>query len=253
MARTFPEKPSCAVIAGSGWGGYSGGDTEKVILFSDLHPSLHTGIPGHQGIFRFVRLEDTIFLFVEGRVHLYEGYGLSEVLIPLTFAYLLGVRIVVLTSASGSLSPFLSPGSVLVLSDQIDWTFIPDFLPRAQFDESLQEIALSCARRFNLEAIRGVYVGVLGPSFETAAEIRMLGYFGGHAVGMSTVKEAKWATALGLKVLGLSLVTNWGTGLSSSSLTHEEVLSLAGLKKPVLHAFLRDLIVEVLHEDCRES
>lgn len=246
MARAFPEKPSCAFIAGSGWGGYSEGDTEKVIPFSDLHPSLHTGVSGHQGVFRFVRLKDTIFLVVEGRVHFYEGYGLSEVLIPLTFAYFLGVRIVVLTNASGSLSPFLPPGSVLVLSDQIDWTFIPDFLPRAQFDEKLQEIALSCARRFNLEAVRGVYVGVLGPSFETAAEIRMLGYFGGHAVGMSTVKEAKWATGLGLKVLGLSLVTNWGTGLSSSSLTHEEVLSLAELKKPVLHAFLHDLIVEVL-------
>lgn len=253
VARTIAARPQCAVVAGSGWGGYDRGEVEEVISFSDLHPSLRTGVFGHQGVFRFVRLGEKVFLFVEGRVHLYEGYGLSEVLLPLTFIYLLGVRTVVLTNAAGSLSPFLPPGSILVLSDQIDWTFVPDSLPQARFDERLQEIALSCARRSDLEATWGVYVGVLGPSFETAAEIRMLGYFGGHAVGMSTVKEAKFATGLGMKVLGLSLITNWGTGLSSSPLSHEEVLSLAELKKPALHTFLHNLVAEILYENCRES
>lgn len=253
MAHAIAAKPQCAIVAGSGWGGYGGEGVERVISFSELHPLLRTGVFGHQGVFRLVRLGEKTFLFVEGRVHLYEGYRLSEVLLPLTFMYLLGVRTVVLTNAAGSLSPFLTPGSILVLSDQIDWTFVPDFLPRARFDEKLQEIALSCARRSGLEAARGVYVGVLGPSFETAAEIRMLGYFGGHAVGMSTVKEAKLATGLGLKVLGLSLITNWGTGLSSSPLSHEEVLSLAELKKPVLHTFLHNLATEILYENCCES
>lgn len=249
LAFSTEERPLCAVVAGSGWGGYTEGETKRSISFSDLHPSLRTGVSGHQGVLRFVRFPEGTVLFIEGRVHLYEGYGLPEVLLPLTFAYLLGVRIVVLTNAAGSLSPFLPPGSLLVISDQIDWTFIPDCLSRARFDEGLQELALSCARSCDLEATRGVYVGVLGPSFETAAEIRMLGYLGGHAVGMSTVKEAKWATELGMRVLGLSLVTNWGTGLSSSSLSHEEVLSLAERKKPILHTFLSRLIKEILHEN----
>lgn len=253
IARAIPSRPQCAVVAGSGWGGYDREGVEEVASFSDLHPALRTGVFGHRGVFRLVRFGERTLLFVEGRVHLYEGYGLSEVLLPLTFMYLLGVRTVVLTNAAGSLTPFLPPGSILVLADQIDWTFVPDFLPRARFDEKLQEVALSCARHSGLEAVRGVYVGVLGPSFETAAEIRMLGYLGGHAVGMSTVKEAKFATGLGLKVLGLSLITNWGTGLSSLPLSHEEVLSLAELKKPVLHTFLHNLVMEIPYENCCES
>ncbi|MCS7241427.1 MAG: purine-nucleoside phosphorylase [Candidatus Caldatribacterium sp.] len=253
VARTIAVRPQCAVVAGSGWGGYGEEGVEMVLSFSDLHPALRVGVLGHQGIFRFVRWKEKTFLFVEGRMHLYEGYGLSEILLPLAFGYFLGVRVVVLTNAAGSLSPFLPPGNILVLSDQIDWTFVPDALPRVRFDEELQEIALACARRFGLEAVRGVYVGVLGPSFETAAEVRMLEYLGGHAVGMSTVKEAKFAMGLGLKVLGLSLITNWGTGLSPFPLSHDEVLSLAELKRPVLHAFLRELVVGIPYEDCCES
>lgn len=249
LACSVKRKPLWAIVAGSGWGGYAEGETKELITFSDLHPALRTGVSGHQGVLRFVRVLEGTVLFIEGRVHLYEGYGLPEILLPLTFAYLLGVRAVVLTNAAGSLSPFLRPGSILVLSDQIDWTFVPDWFPPVRFDEKLQEVALSCARRCGLEAMRGVYVGVLGPSFETAAEIRMLEYFGGHAVGMSTVKEAKWATGLGMRVLGLSLVTNWGTGLSPFPLSHEEVLSLAEFKRPVLHSFLSYLITEMLYEN----
>lgn len=253
LAGAFEEKPRCAVVTGSGWGGCDFGVAGKTLAFSELSPSLHTSVSGHRGIFRFTHCAGKSVLFIEGRVHLYEGYSLREVLLPLTFAFLLGVQTVVLTNAAGSLSPFLSPGSILVIEDQIDWTFVPDFLPRPRFDRTLQDMALSCARRCDLEAQRGVYVGVLGPSFETASEIRMLGYLGGHAVGMSTVKEAKWAAGLGLSVLGLSLITNWGTGLSSSPLSHEEVLALAAQKRESLHAFLNSLLAEILHEDRCQS
>lgn len=252
IVRRFPHRPSVALVTGSGWDGCVEGEVEGAITLSELNPSLRTGVPGHRGVLEVMRLPEGLLLVVGGRLHLYEGYGLSEILLPIVFAHFLEVRTIILTNASGSLSPFLPPGSILVLADQVDWTFVPDSLGRVHFDEGLQDLALRCAGACGLQVTRGVYVGVLGPSFETAAEIRMLGFLGGHAVGMSTVKEAKCAANLGMRVLGLSLVTNWGTGLSSSPLSHEEVLSLAGAKKPVIRSFLHHLVAEILHEDCRE-
>jgi|UniRef100_A0A7V4DEW8 purine-nucleoside phosphorylase len=253
VAGVSPLRPLCALVAGSGWGGCVEGETVEEFALARLHPSLCPGVPGHQGVLRFVRFPQGHLLVVEGRLHLYEGYGLPEVLLPITFARFLGVQIVILTNASGSLSPFLRPGNILVLSDQIDWTFIPDCFPQPVFDEKLRHLALREAWACGLSASEGVYVGVLGPSFETKAEIQMLGFLGGHAVGMSTVKESKWARGLGMKVLALSLVTNWGTGLSPSPLSHEEVLSLAEARKPLLRTFLHRVVTEILYENRCES
>jgi purine-nucleoside phosphorylase len=255
IALSIPQRPSLALVAGSGWSGCIEGEAEHVLSFSEIEESLRSGVAGHEGVIKIVRFGEECLLLMEGRLHLYEGYNLPQVLAPIGLAYLLGVQTIIFTNASGSLSLFLPPGSILVLADQIDWTFIPDVFPpkRFLFNEELQKLALSVASLKNLEALRGVYVGVLGPSYETKAEIRMLAFLGGHAVGMSTVKEAKCASYLGMRVLGLSLVTNWGTGLSPYPLSHEDVLLLAQERRPILQDFLQDLVRAIFDENRRES
>lgn len=255
VALSIPQKPSLAFVAGSGWNGCIEGEVERVVHFTEIEESLKSGVAGHKGVVKITRLGGEYLLAMEGRLHLYEGYNLSQILAPVGLAHLLGVQTIIFTNASGSLSPFLPPGSILVLADQIDWTFIPDVFPpkRFLFDEELQKLALFLASLKNLEALRGVYVGVLGPSYETKAEIRMLALLGGNAVGMSTVKEAKCASYLGMRVLGLSLVTNWGTGLSPYPLSHEDVLLLAQKRQPILRDFVQDLVRVILDENRRKS
>ncbi|MGQ9622628.1 MAG: purine-nucleoside phosphorylase [Candidatus Caldatribacteriaceae bacterium] len=255
LTLSILQKPSLAFVAGSGWSGCIEGEVEHVIGFSEIEKSLRSGVAGHEGVMKIMRFREECLLVMEGRLHLYEGYNLPQILAPVGLASLLGVQTIIFTNASGSLSPFLPPGSVLVLADQIDWTFIPDVFPpkRFLFDEELQKLALSVASLRNLEVLRGVYVGVLGPSYETKAEIQMLTSLGGQAVGMSTVKEAKCASYLGMRVLGLSLVTNWGAGLSPYPLSHEDVLLLAQERRPILRDFVQDLVRAIFDENRRES
>lgn len=211
-------------------------------------PSLSLWVAGGQGILAF-----------NGRFHLYQGYSPAQVAALPRLAGLLGAHSYILTNAAGSLSPEVPPGSLVVLTDHLNlqganplvgawgaWREpqFPDMTDA--YDPALRALALRAAEEVGFTALEGVYAGVLGPSFETPAEVRMLRQLGGTVVGMSTVQEVIAARHMGLRVLGLSLVTNYAAGLAQKPLTHEEVLEAGAQAREKLARLLSRVLAEVL-------
>lgn len=179
---------------------------------------------------------------LEGRLHLYEGYGPAEVVFPTRVLALWGVRTLVLTCAAGGIAPRARPGHIIIISDHLNFQAanplagphdqrwgarFPDM--GAAYDRELRQQARRVAARGGVKCSEGVYAAVLGPSYETPAEIRALKRSGADAVGMSTVPEVLAARQLGVRVLALAVITNRAAGLGRGSLSHEEVLK-AGKK-----------------------
>lgn len=232
--------PEALVVAGSGLGGVAEGMERTVeVPFRELPGLPATGVEGHAGRFVSGTLAGGEVLVQSGRFHVYEGVSFEALVLPVRMAARLGARLLVLTNAAGGIRPDLEPGSIMVLDDQINVTFrsplvgpptpgelrFPDM--SAPFDPSLQELALRAGHARNVRLFRGTYAGVVGPSYETRAEIRMLARMGADAVGMSTVPEVLTARALGLRVLGLSLITNRATGRGGPGPSHREVVRAA--------------------------
>jgi len=245
VVSSFPEKPHLAIVAGSGWEAALEGEVIDEFSYPSLGIPFFPEVEGHAGKLYLLKNNNVPILLFSGRLHLYQGYSFLEVTLPVVFSYLAGVKAIILTNAVGSLSYFLPPGSVVLISDQIDFTFYPDpiFFSPPLFDEEIQEVFKKAGKEEGIMLYQGVYAGVLGPSFETPAEVRCLSHFG-DVVGMSTVKETKLASFLGLKVGGISLVTNWGAGMSNSLLHHQEVLEVASS----LQAFLQKLLSSFVKE-----
>jgi len=252
VISSFPEKPHMALVAGSGWEDVLEGKIIGEFSYPSLGIPFFSEVEGHAGKLYLLKNNNVLILLFSGRLHLYQGYSFSEVTLPVVFSYLAGAKTIILTNAVGSLSFSLPPGSIVLISDQLDLTFCPDpvFFSPPFFDEEIQEIFKKAGRDEDLILHRGVYAGVLGPSFETPAEIRFLSRFG-DVVGMSTVKETKLASFLGLRVGGLSLVTNWGAGMSNSLLHHQEILEIASSLRPLLQKLLSSFIKEwIKNADC---
>jgi len=214
--------PRTGIVLGTGLGDW----VEKLRGVSTLS---YTDIPGfpqstvetHTGRLAYAEMGGIPLWILQGRFHLYEGYGPEEVCTGIRILGMLGVKRLILTNASGAINPDFTTGSIMVLSDQINMTGhnplrganIEDWGPRfpdmsAVYEPSLQETALEAGTSCGLRLERGTYVGVLGPSLETPAETRALRLMGGDAVGMSTVVEAIAAKHMGLELLGLSCLTN---------------------------------------------
>ncbi|MDA0329097.1 MAG: purine-nucleoside phosphorylase [Gemmatimonadetes bacterium] len=229
--------PKLAVVLGSGLGHLIDHLSEPVsVPFSDLPGLPRTGVAGHDGRFVMGRLGETAVVLQLGRYHVYEGHTMDVVAAPVRILAALGVDVLIMTNATGGVSKHMGPGTLVLLDDQINLTFrnplvgpvagaearFPDM--SMPFDRSLQLLAMSVSDDLGLHLARGTYAGVLGPAYETAAEVRMLAGFGADVVGMSTVPEVVVARALGLRCVGLSVVTNWATGLANGPLSHEDVL-----------------------------
>lgn len=235
----FPEKPRLAIVAGSGWDEVVEGELIDEFSYPSLGIPFLPEVEGHAGKLQLLKKNNFIFLLFSGRLHLYQGYSFFEVTLPVLFSYLAGVEAIILTNAAGSLSFSLPPGSVVLISEQVDLTFYPDpiLLSPPFFDEKVQEVFKKAGKKEGVFLHQGVYTGVLGPCFETPAEVRFLSRFG-DMVGMSTVKESKLASLLGLRVGGVSLITNWGAGITGSFLRHQEVLQVASsLQDPLQRLF----------------
>jgi len=232
-------RPEVFVVLGSGLSGLAEGVPGGVsIPFDEIPGFPEIGVVGHAGRLVSVRLEGKPVLFQAGRFHFYEGHGAEVVVAPVRLAAHLGVRTVVLTNAAGSIAPELGPGSILLLEDHINLMGrnplagpvedgeerFPDM--SAPYDPRLQELALEVAGEMEIPISKGTYAAVLGPSYETPAEVRFLRMAGADAVGMSTVPEAITARALGMRVVGFSLITNPAAGLASGMLHHDEVLEV---------------------------
>jgi inosine/guanosine/xanthosine phosphorylase family protein len=251
--------PAVGIVLGSGLGGLVSELTDAVIIpFADLPGWPLATAPGHAGRLLLGHLAGVPTAILQGRLHLYEGNDPGLVVQPVLLLQRLGVRILVLTNAAGSLNPAWSPGTLMVINDHINLTGRNPLLgPNAdgigpRFPDMTDAWSARLRTRLHAaaaaEGIRleeGVYVGLAGPTYETPAETRMYRQLGGDAVGMSTVLECiagRWA---GLEVCGVSIVTNPGAGYTGEPLSEEEVLVVAGETGPklarVLHRFVGDL------------
>ena len=232
--RAFPAE--IGIVLGSGLGDFA--DTLKSSIVVDVSSIPHypaTGVPGHRGTILFAHAGRRAVLTFQGRPHFYESADVENVVFPVLLAHHLGVRQMIFTNAAGGVNRALQRGDLMVISDQMNLT--GESLPagvcalggskEAVFDPGLVEVAVEAAARLGLNLRRGVYAGVKGPSYETASEIEMVRRLGGDAVGMSTVLEASLAAALGMRVLGISCITNMATGASAGKLDHTEVTEVA--------------------------
>ena len=232
------KKPTIAIVLGSGLGSLSASIENKLEFPYETLPNFpRTTVPGHEGRLIFGELGGRDIVAMKGRFHYYEGWNMEEVVFPLRIFKLLGVENLILTNAAGGINTQFRPGDLMLIKDHIGFLaenplrgenldeFGPRFPDMSQiYDRELVEISTECAQKLSCEIRRGVYAYAKGPSFETPAEIRALRALGADAVGMSTVPEAITARHMGMKVLGISCITNMAAGVLEQALNHEEVL-----------------------------
>lgn len=244
-------KPQIGIVLGSGLGSFADNLTSKIkIRTAEIPHYPKSTIEGHKGNLIFGMLHKIPIVAFQGRVHFYETGNLYTVLYPILVAHRLGVRTIILTNAAGSIKRNLVAGDLMLITDQINLTFENPYLfypsltkkNNAVYDEKLKQVVFQAAREKGIELKHGVYCGVKGPSYETAAEIEMIRRIGGDAVGMSTVNEASLAAAMGMKVVGISCISNLATGISLQKLSHKEVTEVTKKVKKTFAELLSAVI-----------
>ncbi len=227
-----------AVVLGSGLGDFAAELTETVeIPYADIAGWPRSTAAGHAGKFIAGKLDGTPLIALAGRAHLYEGYSPGRVVYAMRILHLLGVKQVILTNAAGGINLAYGQGALVLISDHINLQGVnplaganeDDFGPRfpdmsEAYSKEYREIALQVAAELGIPLTEGVYAAMLGPSYETPAEIRFLRTIGADLVGMSTVAETIVANHMGMKVLAISCVTNMAAGILPQKINHEEVL-----------------------------
>ena len=238
--------PGVAIVLGSGLGDYAD-DIEVVgeVDYHDIEGFPVSTVPGHAGKFIFGYVGDVPVVCMKGRVHYYEGYPITDVVLPTRLMKLMGAKILFLTNACGGINPVFKAGDFMLIEDQIS-VFAPNPLIGENidelgtrfpdmshvYDEELRKIIRKAAKGNGIELKEGVYCQFTGPSFESPAEIRMAGKLGADAAGMSTVVEAIAANHMGMRICGISFVSNLAAGISPNPLTHEEVQEAANAAAP---------------------
>ena len=250
------EEARLAVVLGSGLGAFADRLEESTAIpYTEIPGFARSTVEGHAGRLVLGKIEGLPTVVMQGRFHFYEGYTLEEVTFPMRTLGLLGIKSVILTNAAGGLNNALSQGCLVVISDHLNLMGTNPLLgsndPRfgSRFPDmtevyahDYQEIAIREAHAMNCELRRAVYAALTGPSYETPAEIRMLRLLGADAVGMSTVPEALVARHMGLKVLGISCITNMAAGVLDEPINHEEVIETGARVAATLTELLRRII-----------
>ena len=253
-----PQRPSVGLVLGSGLGAFAGSLERAVrVPYRDIpHFPTSTAI-GHQGELVLGTSSGTPVAVMSGRVHLYEGYSAEEVVFPVRVLGRMGIKVLVLTNAAGSVNINYKPGELMIITDHINYMGVNPLLgPNVDalgerffdmsepYDPKLGEIAERACSKVGMTCRRGVYIAFTGPSYETPAEIKMCRTVGADAVGMSTVPEVIAARHLGLRVLGISCLTNMAAGVLKKKLDHREVLETAEKVRAGLLDVLGRVIVE---------
>jgi purine-nucleoside phosphorylase len=234
LERLRDWKADTAIILGSGLNALvQEAAAEDTLSYSEFSELPKTSVPGHAG--RFVRgnINGGSIIYAQGRVHLYEGHSARDVTAGVRLLAGAGIRRLILTNAAGTANENFAPGSWMMIADHINLTGTTPLLGRAEFVDMTEAYSKKWRAEFARTAKaqrmilhEGVYAGLLGPQYETPAEVRMLRSLGADAIGMSTVLEAIQARALGLEVAAFSCLTNWAAGISAGSLNHQEVLEM---------------------------
>lgn len=244
--RTGGFRPRVGLVLGSGLGFFADEslDDPMVVPYADIPGFLRSTVEGHAGNLVFGSVGETPVVCMQGRFHFYEGYPLTEITQPVRVMKRLGIETLFLTNAAGGIREEWEPGTLMLIRDHINFlgtnpligpnidsfgTRFPDM--SVVYDASLRERARAQAASLGVGLEEGVYLATTGPSFETPAEIRAFRTLGADAVGMSTVPEAIVARHAGLRVIGISCITNQAAGISGQPLTHEEVAETANRVK----------------------
>lgn len=252
-------KPRVALVLGSGLGNY--GEQIKISQVLDYHEIEGfpvSTVPGHKGRFLFGYVDDVPVVAMQGRVHYYEGYPMTDVVLPIRLMKLLGAGILFLTNAAGGVNSEFSAGDFMLIKDQIA-SFVPSPLigenleelgPRfcdmsEVYDKDLQEIIRKTAKDLGIPLQEGVYIQLTGPNFETPAEVKMCRTLGADAVGMSTACEGIAANHMGMKICGISCISNLACGLTDQPLSHQEVQETADRVAPLFEKLVTASIVNM--------
>ena len=254
------EKPAIAIILGSGLGDLANEVSHATAIpYAEIPHFLRSTVPGHAGRLLLGTVEDKLVVMMQGRFHFYEGYALEALTLPVRVMHELGAHTLIVTNAAGGLNPSYRPGDFMLLSDHInlpgmaganpltgpnDERFGTRFPALAKaYDAGLRQLAREVAsKQADITLHEGVYVMVSGPSFETGAELKFLRAIGADAVGMSTAPEVVVARHAGMRVLGLSLITNTATGDDTEEVNHAEVLATADAARPRFTMLVRGIL-----------
>ncbi|TVP44730.1 MAG: purine-nucleoside phosphorylase [Gemmatimonadales bacterium] len=255
MRSRLPWTPEVFGVLGSGLGFLADALEDPVsVPFAEIPGFPAAAVAGHQGRMVAGVLEGRKVLLQAGRFHVYEGHPLPVVVAPVRIAAALGAPIFLVTNAAGGINPDFGPGTLMLIQDHLNLMGRNPLIgppsegePRfpdmsAAYDPGLRGLARATARDLGIALAEGVYAAVTGPSYETPAEVRMIGLLGGDAVGMSTVPEVITARVVGMRVLGISLITNPGAGISPAPLDHAEVLEAGREAAPRFEQLIRGVL-----------
>lgn len=252
-------KPKVGVILGSGLGIYVDQIEDKIVIpYTDIPHFHQTTVEGHQGRLIIGKVKGVDVAVLQGRYHVYEGHSLEDVVLPTRVLCLLGAENIVLTNAAGGINSAFVPGDLVYIKDHINLTgrnplvgpnmneLGPRFPDMTQaYDLELQNLIKESAKAVGFDIKGGVYAALLGPTYETPAEINMLKIIGGDMVGMSTVPESIAANHLGMKVAGISCITNLAAGIGHEKLKHEDVKEVAKIAMKKFSDLLTEFVSRI--------
>ncbi|MBT8402159.1 MAG: purine-nucleoside phosphorylase, partial [Rhodothermia bacterium] len=248
-------QPEISLILGSGLGHLAESVSDAAVFDSGEIPGYPaSSVEGHHGRLIIGRLEEKTVAVIQGRLHFYEGHAVRETTFPVRLVHALGADHLIVTNAAGGINPLFDPGTIMFIVDHLNLSFQSplaganvDGGPRftdmsSPYDPEWIDRAEACALQLGIGTRRGVYLWTQGPAYETKAEIRFFGRIGADAVGMSTVPEVLQARNLGMRVLGISAITNAAAGLAAGPLNHEEVLTVGTEIRSDLEKLIRTVV-----------
>lgn len=252
-------QPRVGLILGSGLGGLAASiESPDILPYAELPHWPTSTVWGHSGQLVIGRLENQAVLTMQGRVHFYEGYSMAQVTLPVRVMQRLGIEVLMVTNAAGAIHPDFVPGDLMLITDHLNMIGMNGFNPligpndpalgqrfpdmSQAYDRALGELARQAARQQKITLREGVYVGLSGPSFETPADLRFLRLAGADAVGMSTVSEVTVARHGGMRVLGISGISNKANLDGNTTTSHEEVLEAGRQMTPNLEKIIRAVL-----------
>ena len=249
-------KPKIALVLGSGLGDYAKEiKVEAALDYKDIEGFPVSTVPGHKGRFIFGYVKEVPVVAMQGRVHYYEGYHMEDVVLPIRLMKKMGAEVLVLTNAAGGINEKFHAGDLMLIKDQIS-SFVPSPLigPNMDklgtrfpdmsdiYDKELRSLIKKTAKKLDIPLQKGVYIQLTGPAYESPAEVRMCRLLGADAVGMSTACEAVAANHMGMKICGISCISNLACGMTDQPLSHEEVQEAADKAAPMFKKLVTECI-----------
>ena len=251
--------PKVALVLGSGLGEYA--ETIQIVAslnYSDIIDFPVSTVAGHKGRFVFGYMEEVPVVIMQGRIHYYEGYEIEDVVLPIRLMKLMGAEILFLTNSAGGVNPEFEAGDFMLIKDQIS-SFVPSPLIGENIDSlgtrfpdmshiydlELQQLIRKSAQKLDICLREGIYLQFTGPNYESPAEVRMARLLGADAVGMSTAVEAIAANHMGMRICGVSFISNLGCGMTDEPLTHEQVKEAADMAAPYFKKLITLVVTSI--------